>query len=81
MIKTPNLTSINPNDNYLIHDLDDSIPGVCYRTKPKGWMDQSLFAKYFVESRAFKSNVHSRPKVIWVNNCTGYNMTRYLRMF
>ena len=75
MIEAPMLIFTNPNSSYPIRGLDDNIPGVCYRTSPKGWMDQTLFSDYFVEPRAFQSDVHGRSKFIWVDNCTGRNMT------
>ena len=74
MIEAPMLIFTNPNSSYPIRGLNDNIPGVCYRTGPKGWMDQTLFSDYFVEPRAFQSDVHGRSKFIWVDNCTGHNM-------
>ena len=36
-------TNLNGNfDFYHIRDLDDNILWVCYKTCPKGWMDQIL---------------------------------------
>jgi hypothetical protein len=70
----------NSNNNYPIRGLDNNIPWICYRTGPKGWMDQILFAEYFCEPRAFQSNVHGRSKVVWVDNCTGHNMTLQLNV-
>ena len=78
MIEVPMLIFTNSNGNYPIRGLDDNIPGVCYRTGPKGWMDQTLFAEYFFEPRAFQSDVHGRSKVVWVDNCAGHNMTPQL---
>ena len=75
MIEASMLILTNPNISYPIRGLDDNIPGVCYRTGPKGWMDQTLFSDYFVKPRAFQSDVHGRSKFIWVDNCTGHNMT------
>jgi len=75
MIKAPVLNFTNPNSNYHICGFDDSIPHICYRIGPKGSMNQTLLRKYFSNHRAFKSDVHGRPKVIWVDNCTGHNMT------
>ena len=51
------LIFINPNGNYHVHYLDDNIRGVCYMTGPKGWMEQTLFAEYFVEPRVFQPDV------------------------
>ena len=78
MIEAPMLIFTNSNRNYPICGLYDNIPGVCYRTGPKGWMDQTLFAEYFSEPRAFQFDVHGRSKVIWVDNCTGHNVTPQL---
>ena len=78
MIEVPMLIFTNSNGNYPIRGIDDNIPRVCYKTGPKGWMDQTLFAEYFSEPRAFQYDVHGRSKVDWVDNCTGHNMTPQL---
>ena len=36
MIEAPMLIFTNPNSSYPIRGLDDNIPGVSYRTGPKG---------------------------------------------
>ena len=74
-IKIPMLIFTNSNCSYHVYDLDDNIPRICYRIRSKGWMDQTLFAKYFSKAKAFKSNVHGHSKVVWVDNCMGHNMT------
>ena len=79
MIKVFILNFINLNNNYFIHDLDDSIPGVYYRINLKGWMDQTLFAQYFAQLRVFDSNIRGHPKVVWVDNYMDYNMTLRLK--
>ena len=79
MIEAPMLIFTNPNSRYPIRGLDDNIPGVSYRTGPKGWMDQNLFADFFEEPRAFQSNLHGQTKLIWVDNYTGHNLTSRLQ--
>jgi hypothetical protein len=64
LIETPMLIFTNENSRYHIRGLDDHIPRVSYRTGSKGWMDQALFPKYFIEPCAFQPNLHGRPKVI-----------------
>ena len=39
----------NKNSTYSICRLNDSILKVCYRSSPKGWMNQSLFFQYFTK--------------------------------
>ena len=53
MIEASMLIFMNPNGNYFIRDLDDSNQRICYKTCPKGWMDQTFFAEDFVEPREF----------------------------
>ena len=79
MIEAPMLIFTNPNSSYPIRGLDDNIPRVSYRTGPKGWMDQNLFADFFEEPRAFQPDLHGRTKLIWVDNCTGQNLTPRLQ--
>jgi hypothetical protein len=64
MIEAPMLVFTNSNSTYPMRGMEDNIPGVCYRTRPKGWMDQALFAEFFAEPRAFQSDVHGRRKFI-----------------
>ena len=68
----------NANSNYPIRGLEDSIPGVSYRTSPKGWMNQSIFSQYFMEPQAYQLDYHGRTKYVWVDNCTAHNMTSTL---
>ena len=75
MIEAPMLIFTNSGSNYPIRGLEDNISGVCYRTGPKGWMDQALFAKFFVDPQAFHFDIHGRQKLVWVDNCTSHNIT------
>ena len=75
MIKAPMLIFTNSSSNYPIRGLEDNIVGVCYRTRPKGWMDQALFVEFFADPRAFQADIHGRQKLVWVDNCTGHNIT------
>jgi hypothetical protein len=47
MVEAPMLIFTNGNNNYPIRGLEDTIPGVCYRTGPKDWMDQGFFFSIF----------------------------------
>ena len=76
MIEASMLIFMNPNGNYFIGDLDDSNPIICYKTCPKGWMDQTFFAEDFAKPREVQATLHGRFKIIKVDNYTGYNMTR-----
>jgi hypothetical protein len=75
LIEAPMFIFTNGNSTYPIRELDDNIPGVSYRTRPKGWMDQVLFPEFFLEPRAFQPDLHGRSKVVWVNNCNSHRIT------
>jgi hypothetical protein len=75
MIEAPMLIFTNAHRSYPIRGLEDTIPGVTYRTGPKGWMDQSIFPKYFNEPRAFQADVQQRTKVVWLDNYRSHSLT------
>jgi hypothetical protein len=75
LIEAPMLIFTNGNSTYPIRGLDDNIPGVSYRTKPKSWMDQALFPEFFSEPCAFQPDLHGRTKVVWVDNCSSHRIT------
>jgi hypothetical protein len=78
MIEVSMLIFTTSSGKYPIRGLDDNIPELCYRTGPKGWMDQTLFVEYFSIPKALQSDVHGRLKVGWVDNCIGHNITLQL---
>ncbi len=49
-IETPFLTFINKSRNYRLRNLPEDVPGVCYRTSPKGFIDGQTFVEYFKET-------------------------------
>ncbi len=75
MIEAPMIIFTNSNRTYPIRGIDDNIPGVCYRTSPKAWIDTTLFPEYFLEPRAYQADLHHRTKLVWLDNCSGHNST------
>lgn len=69
----------NGHRNYSTAGLPDDIPGICYRTQPKGWMDQKLFPAYFSEPRTIASIPEERTRHLCVDVCTAHNMTPELQ--
>ena len=65
----------NGNSNYPICGLEDSVPGVSYRTGSKGWLDQSIFFQYFMEPHGYQLDHHGCTKYVWMDNCIAHNMT------
>jgi hypothetical protein len=79
MIEAPMLIFTNAHRSYPTRGLEDTIPGVTYRTGPKRWMDQSIFPDYFNEPQAFQADVQQRTKVVWLDNCSSHSLTPRLR--
>ena len=75
LIESPMLIFTNGNSRYPIRRLDNNILGVFYRTRPKGWMDQTLFSEFFLEPCAFQPDLHGCTKAIWADNYSSYRST------
>lgn len=68
----PMLVFQNVNRSYPIRGLDDNIPGVCYRSSPKGWMDSVTWEKWLSERRAINKLSDGRKRVLFVDNCSSH---------
>ena len=55
--------------------MPDDIPGVSYRTGPKGWMDKRVFVQWLSEPRAVRPDQQRRTRHIFLDNCGGHNYT------
>ena len=68
----------NPNFNYITVGVPDDIPGVTYRTSPKGWVSQSLFAQYLSDTRIIETLSEGKVRKLWVDHCPVHNDTEDL---
>ena len=73
-VEVPMLIFMNENRSYPIQGVPDNIPGVCYRSGPKGWMDKTVFPMWLRENRILQTNC-DRRRVIFMDNCGGHNET------
>lgn len=64
----------NQDRNYPIRGVVENVPGVSYRTGPKGWVDQTMISEWLSESRVINSLSQNRVGMIFVDNCSGHNM-------
>lgn len=69
----------NSQRNYPIQGVADNVPGVSYRTQPKGWMDQRVFLELMDEPRFIAADPYQRKRVVFVDTCGGHNMTNELK--
>ena len=65
----------NQGRNYPIKGVPDNVPGACYRTQPKGWMDRNVFLQWLQGPRAISKDVYGREKVIFLDNAAGHGET------
>lgn len=74
-IETPMMIFQNKNCSYPIRGLPDNIPGVTYRTGPRGWMDRRVFKEWLCEDRCVKRAAHDNEQVIFMDNAGGHKTT------
>ena len=63
----------NESRNYPIRGIPDDVPGVAYRTGPKGWMDKQVMVKYLKERRVIYPYSGGHQRVLFTDNCGGHN--------
>lgn len=56
---------------YLIRSLPDTVPGVAYRTRPKGWIDSYIMPQWLSEPRDISMLPNGNKRVLYMDNCSG----------
>ena len=74
-IEPPMIIFCNSKRSYPIKGVADNVPGVSYRTQPKGWMDREVFVQWLQNERAIRADPLGRKRVIFLDNCGGHNET------
>lgn len=65
----------NASGNYPIRNCPDNVPGISYRSGPKGWMDQRVFNEMLQEPRFIKRDVYGRKKVYFIDSVSSHQIT------
>ena len=73
-IAPPFMIFKNKDRNYPIKNVPDDVPGVAYRTGPKGWMDRTVMPEWLSEKRII-SKIRNGRRVLFVDNCSGHATT------
>ena len=75
LIQAPMMIFTNKSRSYpIMQQVPDNIPGVSYRSGPKGWNDKTvLFPQWLSEPRAYQGDPYGRLKVMYLDNCGGHN--------
>lgn len=74
-IESPFMVFQNASRSYPIRGVADNVPGVSYRSGPKGWMDTAIMPQWLRERRAITALPHGRKRILYVDNCSGHNST------
>jgi hypothetical protein len=77
-IQPPSMIFQNANCSYPMRNLNlpENIPGVSYRTGPRGWMDRRVMAEMLAERRDVRPLDNKCRRVLFLDNCGGHNETR-----
>lgn len=51
------------------------VPGLSYRSGPKGWMDQRIFAEWVSEPKTLSNMRNEKKRVTFVDNEPGHKLT------
>lgn len=62
----------NDRRSHPIRGVADDVPGVSYRSSPKGWMDRVTFKEYMKEPRAISPHPYGRKQHLFLDNCTSH---------
>lgn len=63
----------NQNRSYPIRGIPDNVPGVCYRSSPKGWMDRETRIEWLSEPRALPRLPYGNTRTLFVDNCSSHS--------
>lgn len=77
-IQPPMIVFKNQSRSYPIRGLQDNVPGVCYRSSPKGWMDYKTWIEWLSEPRAIKKKVNGKKRTLFVDNCSSHVQNDYV---
>lgn len=75
MVEAPFMIFKNLDRSYPIRGLPDDVPGVSYRSGPKGWIDNTVMQQWAQEPRALEKLPQGRRRVLFMDNCSGHKLT------
>ncbi len=65
--------SLMENALILIQGVPDSVPGACYRSEKRGWMDKRVFSEWLSEPRAIRKYPGGLKRILYVDNANEYS--------
>ena len=79
LISNPFMIFKNKDSNYPIRGVSDDVPGVSYRTGPKGWITKRVMQEWVMDDRAMPRLPNNRRRVLFMDNCSSHNVTPELQ--
>ena len=74
-IEKPLVIFQNPGSNYPIIGLHDNVQNVTYRSSQSGWMNSSLFARYFQDPTIMGALSSGLTRKLWIDSCRIHRST------
>lgn len=74
-IEPPLIVFTNKDRSYPIRGVEDIVPGVPYRSGPKGCMDAQIMHEWFTDRRLIKQLPKECMRVLHLDNCSGYSLS------
>lgn len=74
-IHPPMIIFKNDKCSYPIKGVPDTVPGVCYRTSKKGWMDSVKWMEWLLEARAIHRMHGDQRRSLFVDNCPSHGLS------
>ena len=78
IVEAPFMIFQNANRSYPIQRVPDNLPGVSYRSGPKGGMDRTVFPQYLSGKKVIRPLPHGRKRILFVENCSGHGSSTNL---
>lgn len=65
----------NHKRNYSIRGVLDDLAESCYRTEPKGGIDQIVMSQWLSETRLIRALSEGRKRILYIDSCGGHKFT------
>jgi hypothetical protein len=72
-IMAPMIIFTNAGGAYPIRGVPNNVPGVTYRSSPRGWTSMDIFSQYFDDPIAYQGDCFNHRKQVWIDNSSTYN--------
>ena len=72
LIMPPMLVFQNADSVRSIRNVPDTVPGVFYRTSPKGWIDRDVWKEWLQHEKSISSRFDGKTTHLFVDNCSSH---------